>query len=536
MPCSKRIVPAAPPPRHWVPAALTILTIGTVIGVTLWQLHPSLLITNTTTTGGDTGAHIALPQYLQSLLKHGHLSGWDPGWYDGFPLYTFYFALPDLFAAVGGWIIPYDVAFKFITILGSVTLPVCAWACGRLFRLPRPVPTVLAALTLPFLFDYTFTIYGGNLFSTLAGEYAFSFSLSLALLFLGLFATAVREGKYRIWASVVLACCVLSHIVPAMYALAGAVVLTVIELLPPAWGIGDSRLLALWRPVPADLLEQLPLRRRTLFRAGTTVGLGLLLSGWWLVPFGLNQSYATSMGYQNLRNFGSLLFPEADAWALVIAALAIPLAILVRSRFGAVITIIGAVSAVALVFDPQGSLYNVRLLPLWFISVYLMTAWGIGTACVAVVTWWRSLRSRRWAAVSQAAPWDQRFPRTAPGRDPWPLDLLRPIGALLTPSRAPAPRWAAASVGGALIGLFVAAAVVVPPFILPASSLPVTLGGQPGDQLVQLQLRGLREPDVVSRVPVRHRRPWSGCPNGTAAGGPCGSTARARTGSARPNP
>ena len=46
---------------QWVPAAVTVLTIATVIGVTLWQLHPSLLITNTTTTGGDTGAHIALP-------------------------------------------------------------------------------------------------------------------------------------------------------------------------------------------------------------------------------------------------------------------------------------------------------------------------------------------------------------------------------------------------------------------------------------------------------------------------------------------
>ena len=65
-----------------------------------------------------------------------------------------------------------------------------------------------------FLFDYTFTIYGGNLFSTLAGEYAYSFSLSLAVLFLGLFACAIREGKYRGWAAIVLAGCVLSHIVP----------------------------------------------------------------------------------------------------------------------------------------------------------------------------------------------------------------------------------------------------------------------------------------------------------------------------------
>ncbi len=174
-----------------------MITIASVIAVTLSQLHPGMLLTNTTTTGGDTGAHIAMPKFLETLLSHGHLTGWDPGWYDGFPLYTFYFTIPDLFIAIGGWLIPYGVAFKLGTILGSVLLPICAWACGRFFRLRAPLPTLLAAATLPFLFDYTFTIYGGNLFSTLAGEYAYSFSLSLAVLFLGLFACAVREGRYR---------------------------------------------------------------------------------------------------------------------------------------------------------------------------------------------------------------------------------------------------------------------------------------------------------------------------------------------------
>ncbi len=276
-----------------MPGAITVITIASVIVVTLSQLHPSLLFTNTTTTGGDTGAHIAMPKFLETLISHGRLTGWDPGWYDGFPLYTFYFTLPDVFIAVGGWVIPYDIAFKLGTIAGSVMLPVCAWACGRFFRLRPPLPTLLAAASLPFLFDYTFTIYGGNLFSTLAGEYAFSFSLSLAVLFLGLFACAVREGRHRGWAAFVLAVCVLSHIVPGMYALGGAVLLTVVELLPARWGIGDSKLLV-WRNV--EVTDPVP-RTRTLWRAVSTVGIGLLLSGWWLVPFGLDHAYATSMGY-----------------------------------------------------------------------------------------------------------------------------------------------------------------------------------------------------------------------------------------------
>ncbi len=457
-----------PSPRDtwwWVPGAITVITIASVIVVTLSQLHPSLLLTNTTTTGGDTGAHIAMPKYLETLLLHGHLTGWDPGWYDGFPLYTFYFTLPDLFIAIGGWVIPYDIAFKMGTILGSVLLPVCAWACGRFFRLRPPLPTLLAAATLPFLFDYTFTIYGGNLFSTLAGEYAFSFSLSLAILFLGLFACAVREGRYRGWAAVVLAGCVLSHIVPGLYALGGAVILTAIELLPARWGVADSRL-RLWRN--DETTEPVP-RTRILWWAGSTVGIGLLLTGWWLVPFGLEHAYTTSMGYQNVEGWAQY-FREADAWALVIAGLGAVTAFLVRSRFGIAITVLGIVSALATALDPQGSLYNVRLLPLWFISVYLMAAWTFGVGCIAVAVWWRRARARRWeAAMESAAPW-------AEGGPPSLADPAAGAGPLLAPRRPPSPRWGPAAVSGAVLGLLAVMVAVVPPFIFPASSLPVTVG------------------------------------------------------------
>ena len=410
----------------WVPGAITVVTIASVIVVTLSQLHPGMLLTNTTTTGGDTGAHIAMPRFLESLISHGHLTGWDPGWYDGFPLYTFYFTVPDAFIAVAGWIIPYGVAFKLGTILGSVLLPVCAWACGRFFRLSAPLPAVLAAATLPFLFDTTFTILGGNLFSTLAGEYAYSFSLSLAIVFLGLFACAVREGRHRGWAALVLAVCVLSHIVPAMYALGGAVILTAIELLPAHWGITDARL-ALWRGDGAAV--QVP-RRRIVWWAGSTLGVGLLLSGWWLVPFGLEHAYTTSMGYTNVEGWAQY-FPEADAWALVLAGLGALVALATRSRFGITLSVLGVASGLATALDPQGSLYNVRLLPLWFVSVYLLAGWAFGTGCILVARAWRRGRVRRWSP---------------------------------------------AAVSGAVLGLLAVMAVVTPPFFVSASTLPVTLG------------------------------------------------------------
>ena len=471
-------LPGNVPPRRdfwwWLPGAITVITIASVIVVTLSQLHPSLLLTTTTTTGGDTGAHIAMPKYLESLITHGHLTGWDPGWYDGFPLYTFYFTIPDFFIAVGGWIIPYTVAFKLGTILGSVLLPVCAWACGRFFRLRPPLPTLLAAATLPFLFDYTFTIYGGNLFSTLAGEYAYSFSLSLAILFLGLFACAVREGRYRGWAAVVLAGCVLSHIIPGMYALGGAAILTVIELLPARWGIADGT----GPGQPDDAVSRGVPRGRTLWWAGSTVGIGLLLSGWWLVPFGLEHAYTTSMGYTNVEGWAQY-FREADAWALVTAGIGVVVCFFVRSRFGITLTVLGIASAVATAVDPQGSLYNVRLLPLWFISVYLMAGWSFGMICVAVARLWRRMRQRRWDEVQAARAMFEEVPgtldadwdRTARQDEPT-YEVRDPF----TPRHAPAYRWGPAAVSGAVVGLLAVMAVVVPPFILQASALPVVPG------------------------------------------------------------
>ena len=56
-----------------------------------------------------------------------------------------------------------------------------------------------------FLFDRSFSIYGGNIASTLAGEFAFSISLSFAVLYLGVVGRGLESGKYRAWAAVLLA-------------------------------------------------------------------------------------------------------------------------------------------------------------------------------------------------------------------------------------------------------------------------------------------------------------------------------------------
>src|ERR1700728_2546882 len=119
--------PAAPPrQRRWFgrsswPAWATLLTVVGVTVIAMSQLHPSLLFANTTTAGGDTGAHVALPAFMKSnLINHGQLTGWDPGWYDGFPVYTFYFPLPGLITIAFNAVVTYNVAFKLVTVLGTL--------------------------------------------------------------------------------------------------------------------------------------------------------------------------------------------------------------------------------------------------------------------------------------------------------------------------------------------------------------------------------------------------------------------------------
>jgi 6-pyruvoyl-tetrahydropterin synthase related domain len=447
---------AAPEPyvprRHgfgrWGPALATCAAVGAVIVVTLSQLHLGMLLNSGTTTGGDTGAHFMMPAYIRNtLLGGGHLTGWDPAWYSGFPIYTFYFVLPDALVALASFIIPYGLAFKWATLLGSLLLPVCAWACGRFFRLRPPIPAAMAVATLPFLFDPTWTIYGGNLFSTMAGEYSFSLSLSLAILFLGLMALGLRTGKHRAWAAVVLAACILSHIIPAMFAIGGAVILVCFELLPPRLRPTDHGF-SLVAGLGAKTTEEHLSPLAALWWGCSTVGAGLLLSGWWLVPFGIDQPYSTSMGYTNVTTYAGLFFPEADLWVIGLAVIGLVVAIVRRSRFGLLFSILAGLSALGLVFDPLGSLYNVRLLPLWFICVYLLAGWVFGVTMIAIARWWRRERLARWVLASRTGRHRAR--------------IARPDAARVEPG----------AIGGALVGALLSVTVVAAPFVVPASALP----------------------------------------------------------------
>jgi hypothetical protein len=110
-------------------------------------------------------------------------------------MYRFYMVIPAIAIVVLNIVLPYGIAFKVVAVSGIVTLPACCWAFGRLARFRYPMPELFAIGGLLFLFDESFSIYGGNVKSTMAGEFSFSIALSLGVLGLGLLATGPRDRQ-----------------------------------------------------------------------------------------------------------------------------------------------------------------------------------------------------------------------------------------------------------------------------------------------------------------------------------------------------
>ena len=429
----------------WASAAAVL---GVVV-VVLTQMHPDLLFSNTTTAGGDTGAHVALPAFLESnLLTHGRVTGWDPGWYDGFPLYTFYFPLPGLVTVLFNAVVTYDVAFKLVTVLGSLLLPLCAWAFGKLAGLRDPGPGCLAAATLPFLFEPSFSIYGGNLLSTLAGEFSFSLSLSLSLLFLGVVASGLRTGRHRALAAVLLAATLLCHLIPAIFAVVGAAVWLVLDADLPRMVVSGVRAAAA--------------RRRWVRRLAWSAvagALGLGLAAWWLLPFYAEQPYTTNMGYTKVFGYPHLLFPGSARWVLIADLVGVAFMVVRRNRVALFLVVMAGLSALAMIVDPASKLYNVRFLPLWFLCLYLLAGYALAEAVGLVARWRRRRQLNLWVRSAR---------RSLVTMD---TDAWSP-GTRVTRFRRPVPAAVAAgAVVGPLIGLAAACLAVVPPLVMPSTTL-----------------------------------------------------------------
>ena len=225
---------------------LTAIGVTGCVATVLAAVHPSLIIKNTTPTGGDMGAHVWWPAYMKNvLLPSGRIFGWSMDFYAGFPVGQYYFPVPAIMINILDILFPYNVAFKMVVVSGSVCLPIAAYTLGRALRAYRPIPMLMAFAATAFLFFQgdprgnsvttnslldikgaigNQRIMGGPIVSTMAGEFSFSIALCFALFFLAAFYTMMRDKKYRVLTGVLLALTIMSHLVVAIFVGLAAIV------------------------------------------------------------------------------------------------------------------------------------------------------------------------------------------------------------------------------------------------------------------------------------------------------------------------
>ncbi|MCH7788517.1 MAG: hypothetical protein IH940_03655 [Acidobacteria bacterium] len=418
--------PVDGPPPGWkryadrldAQGVISFLVVAACTYFVFHELNPGgVIFDDTTPTGGDMGAHVWGPAYLRDeLIPNFRLSGWTSDWYLGFPAYQFYFVVPALaivllnvglpvvpaVVLIGcavllvwrthrvpelarwrnvAWVglavvsvlvigMPYGVAFKLVAISGLVAMPVCAWALGRLADLPFPGPPLMAAASLLFIFDRSFNITGGNAASTLAGEFSFSIAVCLALLYLGFLIRGLNTGKGRVVAAVLLALTGLCHLIPVFFALGATVVVLFLRM-------GFNQL-------------------RWLLVVGSVGG---MLSAFWVLPFAMRQDYLNDMGWEKYDTYLSNLFTRSDLGSdflrdspplevmVALAAFGLIISLVTRRRLGILLGIWAI--GVGVVFYAMGEawwlfggdrLWNARLLPFYYLCVYLLAAVGVGEA------------------------------------------------------------------------------------------------------------------------------------------------------------
>ena len=332
-------------------------------------LQPSLIFRNNTPTGGDMGAHVYGPAYLRDhLLTSLRLSGWSNDWYSGLPIYRFYMVVPALFIVALDILLPYGIALKLVAVAGLLALPLCTWLFARLARLAFPIPELLVVASTIFLFDESFTIYGGNIASTMAGEFSFSIALAFAVLGFGVFWRGIETGGYRIAATILLALSALSHGIVLLFAFLGYLLILAMHKEPAKWKYGA--------PV---------------------IGTAVLLSAFWVLPFLLNHAYMTDMKYEpQPSGFGEgwveMFFPLHIVFDVLITGFAVIgflSALWRRSTVAAWLGIYGVLLAIGVFVAREslpiiGLLWNPRVLPFLYLVRYMLMMIGIYEAIVAV--------------------------------------------------------------------------------------------------------------------------------------------------------
>lgn len=331
--------------------------------IVLMVMQPWWVLSPTTPTGGDMGAHVYGPAFLRDhLLPEGRIMGWSQDWFAGFPAFYFYFPLPSLVIVFLDLFIPYGAAFKIVTTLGLLALAPAIYFHSRAIKLSRTVALVTAGAAPVFIFFESFSIYGGNMASTLAGEFSYAWSFSLSLVYLGLLVKGVADDRrYLKWAAVALAATALTHVLTTIVAIFAS-------LFVMGWKRGVVRTVVVW-------------------------AWGFAIAAFWALPLVVRIGLTSDMGWNPLSRWEEIL--PVEVWLLI--PLAIPGAIWAMRTARRAGPMIGA-TLLPVIYYPlpnllpglfpdmfggeRWKLWNGRLLPYWYFGLAFFAAVALGAGVV----------------------------------------------------------------------------------------------------------------------------------------------------------
>ncbi|MFZ4812803.1 MAG: hypothetical protein ACOYL9_15800, partial [Ilumatobacteraceae bacterium] len=251
--------------------------------------------------------------------------------------------------------LPMSVALKVIVSLPLVLLPWAAAHFAKVAGLTAPGQVLTGAASLIFLFDSSNSNLGGNIASTVTGEYAYAWSMLLCIVTLAIFARDLERGRRGPAAGFVGGIAALCHPIGAMFLVVGLI---------------SQAALA---PVKA--------RRGAAIHLVQSFVLTGLIASFWYLPFLRYGDYRIDAVFTKRTDYGSILFPFSPLLEVVFVALA-GLAVYeaVRRQWRPILAlaIAGATFGLGVLIVPQGAINNGRLTPWWNLSRLMLA--GVGAS------------------------------------------------------------------------------------------------------------------------------------------------------------
>ncbi|MDC3103582.1 hypothetical protein OA408_02325 [Acidimicrobiaceae bacterium] len=304
-------------------------------------LRIDLVFQNNTPTGGDMGAHIvAIDTFIKDFIPNFQISGWSNDWFAGYPLYYFYFPLPAVITFFLDLIFPFGVAFKLMVVISSILV---VYSIEKLISKDlNKFSTIGATAGLFYVLTESFTIYGGNLASTLAGQFSFAYSLAFANL--SIFYLIKSNNKFRFpISSIFLSLCLLSHLIPFI-------------IYIPIYGF-------YW------LIKKENMNQKIL-----SITIFLALVSRWFVSLFMNLEFTTNMSYTPFTQLEDLI--KEDILPVIFICVALIIAKfkdLIKYKSLNFFELYLVISSILLYFFvPEGALWNGRLVPFFNLGIVFM--------------------------------------------------------------------------------------------------------------------------------------------------------------------